>query len=67
MPENLDSRYVVCLGGAGDSLAAGIIYGLCRELDLMTSLHCGLKAAALTVQSVKTVSDEIRVRNLEQF
>jgi pseudouridine kinase len=37
--------------GAGDGLAAGVLYGLSRGLDLLAAARLGLAAAAITIES----------------
>ena len=53
--------------GAGDSLTAGIIYGLLKYKDMEIACKCGLAAASLTVSSIDTVSDELNETNLEKI
>jgi pseudouridine kinase len=42
--------------GAGDSLTAGLIYGLLKYQSFEKACRCGLAAAALTLSSRETVS-----------
>ena len=51
--------------GAGDSLAAGTIYGLMRGLSLPAAVQWGLAAASVTVQAQHTVSPTINTQTLE--
>ena len=51
--------------GAGDSLAAGTIYGLLRGLSLPAAVQWGLAAASVTVQAQHTVSPNLSTQALE--
>lgn len=42
--------------GAGDALMSGVLYGLLRHESLETACRWGMNAAALTIQSDKTVA-----------
>ena len=50
--------------GAGDAFMAGILYGLQHNLDILHACELGASAAALTIQSEKTVLDTIRISDL---
>lgn len=51
--------------GAGDALIAGTIYGLIKGNNLIESLHYGLRASAITLNSEKTVSEAMNITNIE--
>ncbi|MFA9557483.1 carbohydrate kinase [Evansella sp. AB-rgal1] len=53
--------------GAGDALAAGIIYGLQKGKDIKEACMFGLAAAKLTVSSTKTVSNDLTEEALIQI
>lgn len=53
--------------GAGDSLTAGLIYGLLRYNNLEMACKCGLAAASLTVSSMDTVSSELNEESLRKI
>lgn len=53
--------------GAGDSLTAGIVYGLLKYKDMEIACKYGLAAASLTVSSMDTVSDKLNETNLEKI
>jgi len=50
---------VVDVTGAGDALAAGVLFGKTQGLSMQESLLCGLKAAALTIGVKETVCPTI--------
>ncbi len=51
--------------GAGDSLTAGLIYGLMKHKSIDKALGCGLAAAAITISSKETVSSLLSEERLE--
>ncbi len=51
--------------GAGDSLAAGTIFGLLKGLSLPAAVQWGLAAASVTIESPHTVSHRISQGTLE--
>jgi pseudouridine kinase len=50
--------------GAGDSLTAGFFYGLMKYGNMDKALLCGLAAAAITVNSIETVSPNLSESNI---
>lgn len=50
--------------GAGESLAATVIYGLTNNVPLAESVQLGQVAAAVTLQSPETVAPEISLEHL---
>ena len=55
------AKSIVDVTGAGDSLTAGLIYGLLEYENYHKACLCGLAAAAITLSSKKTVSNKISV------
>lgn len=53
------AKSVVDVTGAGDSLTAGLIYGLLEYESFETACLCGTAAAAITLSSKETVSNKI--------
>jgi pseudouridine kinase len=53
--------------GAGDSLTAGLIYGLMKFKSIEFACKCGLAAAAITVASTGTVSEDMCEQNIHQI
>lgn len=53
------------VNGAGDAFVAGILYGLQQALPLLEACELGATAAALTIQSYKTVAENITARDLK--
>lgn len=51
--------YVVDVTGAGDSFAAGVIYGLSQDKDLEEAVQYGLTNSYYTVQTVESVRHEL--------
>lgn len=51
--------------GAGDAFFAGILFGLQQDLPLIQACELGVAAAALTLQSEKTVSTDITATCLQ--
>lgn len=47
---------VVDVTGAGDSLTAGIVYGILKHDDIDRAIKCGLAAASIAIGSKETVS-----------
>lgn len=52
--------------GAGDSLVAGVIYGLNHGFDLKTACQYGMTCSYLTLQSEQTVSEELNEKKLHE-
>lgn len=53
--------------GAGDSLTAGLIYGLLKYQSFEKACSCGLAAAALTLSSKYTVSPEMNEQAINEL
>lgn len=53
--------------GAGDSLTAGLLYGLLRYNNMEMACKCGLAAASLTISSIDTVSSKLNEENLRKI
>ncbi len=53
------NKHMVDANGAGDAFVAGILYGLQQQKDLNYACELGATAAAMTIQSEKTVLDTI--------
>lgn len=58
---------VVDVTGAGDSLAAGVIYGLLKKLTLKEACHYGQICSAITIQSEHTVSPHMNRKHVEEL
>lgn len=50
--------------GVGDSLTAGVIFGLLEELDVSEAVRLGLSIAALTLQCRETVCPDLSLESL---
>jgi pseudouridine kinase len=50
--------------GAGDGLAAGVLYGLAKGLDLVAAARLGLAAAAITVESGNSTAADLSTEAL---
>ncbi|WAA08607.1 carbohydrate kinase [Fervidibacillus albus] len=59
---NVDVKDVT---GAGDSLAAGVLYALNKQKDLKTACKYGLASSYITLQSNDTVASEMNADYLE--
>lgn len=57
---------VVDVTGAGDSYAAGIIYGLAKGYPPQDAIYLGMANAYQTVQSPSTVRKDLNAQQLEQ-
>ncbi|MCL5256461.1 MAG: carbohydrate kinase family protein [Chloroflexi bacterium] len=55
---------VVDATGAGDAMAAGIIYGMVNNVPVDEAVRLGVSAATLTLQSSETVSSELTLEHL---
>lgn len=53
------AKCITDVTGAGDSLTAGLIYGLLKCNDFAMACHYGLAAAAITLASTETVSSSL--------
>ena len=53
------AKNIVDVTGAGDSLTAGLIYGLLEYQSFEKACQCGLAAASITLSSSKTVSSRM--------
>lgn len=60
------SRNVVDVTGAGDSLAAGIIYGDSESYSTREACEFGMSCAAMTIQSKETVSPFLSAGSLHK-
>lgn len=61
------AKSIVDVTGAGDSLTAGLIYGLLQYKSFQTACLCGLASAAITLSSKKTVSNKINVTEVTKL
>lgn len=61
------AKSILDVTGAGDSLTAGIIYGLLQYENFRTGCLCGLASAAITLSSKETVSKEISVAEITKL
>ena len=52
--------------GAGDALAAGVVYGLINEFPVDEALRLGVSAATMALSSKDTVNPELSLENLYQ-
>lgn len=73
-PDNGESGYlpantvdVIDVTGAGDSLTAGVIYGLLKKLPLKEACHYGQICSAITIQSENTVSPKMNRKHVEEM
>jgi pseudouridine kinase len=57
---------VVGVNGAGDALAAGVLYGIASGRTLFESVRFGLAAAALAVESEDTVNPNLSAKRLTE-
>ena len=55
------------VNGAGDAFIAGILFGLQEDSSILHACELGAAAAAFTVQSHKTVAEEITAAHLRAF
>ncbi|MFP4496679.1 MAG: carbohydrate kinase family protein [Vulcanimicrobiota bacterium] len=53
--------------GAGDSLVAGTIYGLCRNRSVYESIRVGIACATLTLTTRQAVHPELSAESLESL
>lgn len=51
---------VVNTTGAGDSLLAGLLYGLDKGLDLISSIKIGVEVSKVTLQSIESVNKDLK-------
>jgi pseudouridine kinase len=71
--KNKSTRYpsiaknILDVTGAGDSLTAGLIYGLLEYENFQMGCLCGLAAAAITLSSKETVSNKINVTEVTKL
>lgn len=71
--KNKSTRYpsiakcVVDVTGAGDSLTAGLIYGLLSCDSFQYACRCGLAAAAITLSSKETVSSSMSIHQIQRL
>ena len=61
------AKSIVDVTGAGDSLTAGLIYGLLEYDNFQMACLCGLAAAAITLSSTQTVSNNISVSEVTKL
>lgn len=61
------AKSIVDVTGAGDSLTAGLIYGLLEYESFQMASLCGLAAAAITLSSKETVSSKINVTEVTKL
>lgn len=61
------AKHIVDVTGAGDSLTAGLIYGLLEYESIEIACWCGLAAAAITISSKDTVSDKVNVAEVTKL
>jgi pseudouridine kinase len=57
-------RDIVDVSGAGDALAAAVIFGLLNEMPISEAVRLGISAAALTVQCPETVCPDLSLDRL---
>lgn len=57
---------VVDVTGAGDSLTAGVLYGLLKKRSLKEACQYGQVCSAITIQSENTVSPKMNQEHVEQ-
>lgn len=57
-------KKVVNTTGAGDSFVAGLVYGYCNGYTLEKSVQFGSGASCVTIESEKTVSEQMSVENV---
>jgi pseudouridine kinase len=55
---------IVDFTGAGDSLTAGVVFGLLNDLPIDEAVRLGTSAAALTLQSRETVCPTLSLERL---
>ena len=58
---------VIDVTGAGDSLTAGVIYGLLKKLPLKEACHYGQICSAITIQTEHTVSPQMNRKHVEEM
>ena len=61
------AKSIVDVTGAGDSLTAGLIYGLLEYDNFQKACLCGLAAAAITLSSKETVSNKLNVTEVTKL
>lgn len=61
------AKSIVDVTGAGDSLTAGLIYGLLTYENFQMACLCGSAAAAITLSSKETVSSKINVTEVTKL
>jgi pseudouridine kinase len=61
------AKSIVDVTGAGDSLTAGLIYGLLKYECFEMACLCGLAAAAITLSSKETVSNKMNVTEVTKL
>lgn len=58
------NKHMIDANGAGDAFVAGILYGLQQQKEIRHACEWGAIAAAMTIQSEKTVLDTISATDL---
>jgi pseudouridine kinase len=61
------AKSIVDVTGAGDSLTAGLLYGLLEYGNFQKACLCGLAAAAITLSTTETVSKSINKSEITQL
>ena len=57
-------RDIIDLAGAGDALAAAVIFGLLNDFPISEAVRLGISAAALTIQCPETVCPDLSLDRL---
>lgn len=65
--EAMEFNEIVDATGAGDAFIAGILLGLQQNLPITDACQMGAAAAAYTIQSAKTVADDITLSRLQAY
>lgn len=61
------AKSIVDVTGAGDSLTAGLVYGLLEFQNYHTACLCGLAAASITLSSKETVNSSINAAEITKL
>lgn len=61
------SDIIVNTTGAGDSFLAGVVWAYLNGMNILSCTKAGLAASYITINSPKTVSEEISEKNIKQI